>query len=170
MLLIDRVMGVVLSVCDRLYVLEFGKVIAAGAPDVARKDQRGITAYLASRRGARLMSGPVLAELSDRRCGLLWGGEQQMLAVGRALARHPRLLLLDELGLGLAPLIVERLLPVVREYDTESGCGGAGGAACAARRRGRGPRLRALARRARSAGPREGPAGKQGPADGKLLW
>ena len=46
-----------------------------------------------------------------------------MLAVGRALARHPRLLLLDELSLGLAPVIVEGLLPVVREYAEESGCG-----------------------------------------------
>jgi ABC-type branched-subunit amino acid transport system ATPase component len=66
---------------------------------------------------------PALAELRDRRCGLLSGGEQQMLAVARALARHPRLLLLDELSLGLAPLIVEGLLPVVRDYATDTGCG-----------------------------------------------
>jgi ABC-type branched-subunit amino acid transport system ATPase component len=66
---------------------------------------------------------PALADLRDRRCGLLSGGEQQMLAVGRALARRPALLLLDELSLGLAPVIVEGLLPVVRQYAEESGCG-----------------------------------------------
>ena len=66
---------------------------------------------------------PALNELRDRRAGLLSGGEQQMLAVGRALARRPKLLLLDELSLGLAPVIVERLLPVVRDYAKESGCG-----------------------------------------------
>ena len=255
-LLIDHDMGLVLTICDRIVVLEFGKVIAAGPPDEVRRDPLVVKAYLggaaaaptrrrgecrgAGRRGRgvgmsvpvlelegltagydsaavirgltsrwrrarssrllgangagktttlRAVSGlvhplegavrfggndlrkvsasgrarlgiahvpesrglffgltvaehlrlgyrrerldaavayryfPALEPLRDRRCGLLSGGEQQMLAVGRALARHPKLLLLDELSLGLAPVIVERLLPVVRAYAEESGCG-----------------------------------------------
>jgi len=65
---------------------------------------------------------PALVELADRRVGLLSGGQQQMLALGRALARKPRLLLLDEMSLGLAPIIVEGLLPVVSQYARQSGC------------------------------------------------
>jgi branched-chain amino acid transport system ATP-binding protein len=57
---------------------------------------------------------PALGDLRSRRTGLLSGGEQQMLAIALALTRKPKLLLLDELSLGLAPIIVERLLPVVR--------------------------------------------------------
>ncbi|MFJ9005821.1 ABC transporter ATP-binding protein [Streptomyces canus] len=65
---------------------------------------------------------PALPAIADRRAGVLSGGEQQMLAVGRALARRPALLVLDELSLGLAPVIVEQLLPVIRAYADESGC------------------------------------------------
>jgi len=64
---------------------------------------------------------PALRELRGRRAGLLSGGEQQMLALSRALMRQPRVLLLDELSLGLAPVIVERLLPVVREFAGRTG-------------------------------------------------
>ena len=64
---------------------------------------------------------PELAKCLDRRAGLLSGGEQQMLAVGRALVTRPRLLLVDEMSLGLAPVIVERLLPVLRKVADEFG-------------------------------------------------
>jgi branched-chain amino acid transport system ATP-binding protein len=58
---------------------------------------------------------PELEPLLGRRAGLLSGGEQQMVALGRAIAARPRLVLIDELSFGLAPTIVERLLPAVRE-------------------------------------------------------
>ncbi len=81
------------------------------------------------RRGERLDSEyaydyfPALRELEDRRVGLLSGGEQQMLALAYALARKPKLLLVDELSLGLAPVIVGRMLPLVRRYASETGAG-----------------------------------------------
>ena len=66
---------------------------------------------------------PALEPILDRRAGLLSGGEQQMLAMARALTVSPKLLMVDEMSLGLAPIIVERLLPILRQIATETGAG-----------------------------------------------
>src|SRR5947209_7507486 len=64
---------------------------------------------------------PELRKCLGRKAGLLSGGEQQMLALGRALVTRPRLLLVDEMSLGLAPVIVERLIPILRRAADELG-------------------------------------------------
>ena len=66
---------------------------------------------------------PELASLMGRTAGLLSGGEQQMLTLARAVARQPQLLLVDELSLGLAPLIVKRLLETVRQVAQDNATG-----------------------------------------------
>jgi branched-chain amino acid transport system ATP-binding protein len=63
---------------------------------------------------------PALGPLMRRRAGLLSGGEQQMLAVARALVSKPKLMMIDEMSLGLAPVIVERILPTVRKIADET--------------------------------------------------
>jgi branched-chain amino acid transport system ATP-binding protein len=63
---------------------------------------------------------PILAERRNQAGGTLSGGEQQMLAVGRALMAKPRLLLLDEPSLGLAPLVVKQIFEIIKKINIES--------------------------------------------------
>jgi branched-chain amino acid transport system ATP-binding protein len=62
---------------------------------------------------------PRLAERKTQRAGTLSGGEQQMVAMGRALMARPKLLLLDEPSMGLAPIFVERIFEIVREINQQ---------------------------------------------------
>jgi ABC-type branched-subunit amino acid transport system ATPase component len=95
-------------------------------------EQRMIFRQLSTRDNLRLARGdqafvlelfPELERLLDRSAGLLSGGEQQMLALGRAMSRRPTLLLVDELSLGLAPIVVDRLLEAVRRVADQLGAG-----------------------------------------------
>ena len=63
---------------------------------------------------------PILAERRNQAGGTLSGGEQQMLAISRAIMAKPRLLLLDEPSLGLAPLIVKQIFNIIRKINNES--------------------------------------------------
>jgi branched-chain amino acid transport system ATP-binding protein len=62
---------------------------------------------------------PRLAERKGQKAGTLSGGEQQMCAIGRALMAHPKLLMLDEPSMGLAPIFVEKIFEIVKEINQQ---------------------------------------------------
>lgn len=66
---------------------------------------------------------PQLGPLLHRKVGVLSGGEQQQLAVARALSERPAVVTIDEMSLGLAPLVVESMLTTLRDVVDDSGCG-----------------------------------------------
>ncbi len=85
---------------------------------------------------------PRLRERATQFAGTLSGGEQQMLAMARAIISKPKLLLLDEPSMGLSPIMVEKIFEVVREISKEGPDGAAGRAERASRAAGGRPRLR----------------------------
>ena len=95
-------------------------------PDLSIEDNLQLGAYRKSARAAFQKSlrqveayFPILHERRQHRAGVLSGGEQQMLAIGRALVAQPRLLMLDEPSLGLAPLIIDSIFNVLRQVNAD---------------------------------------------------
>jgi branched-chain amino acid transport system ATP-binding protein len=96
-------------------------------PSLTVGENLDLGAYLPAARAARaetrervLALFPVLADRRRQLAGTLSGGEQQMLAIGRGLMARPRLLMLDEPSLGLAPLVVDRIFDAIRAINAES--------------------------------------------------
>ena len=87
--------------------LEMGSYLRSDTVEIARDLERLLGRF------------PILAERRDQAAGTLSGGEQQMLAISRALMSRPKLVLLDEPSLGLAPNIVERIFEIITEIRRE---------------------------------------------------
>jgi branched-chain amino acid transport system ATP-binding protein len=90
-------------------------------PKLTVRENLALSAIAKTKAGDPLELFPELHDRLRTPAGLLSGGQQQMLAVARALQRSPQLLLVDELSFGLAPLVVQRLMPILRRVADESG-------------------------------------------------
>ena len=97
-------------------------------PNLSVKENLELGGYTVGRRSLRqqlfdltLHTFPKLKERLSQHAGTLSGGEQQMLAVGRALMGNPRLLLLDEPSMGLSPIITKEIFSLVKKINTEKG-------------------------------------------------
>jgi branched-chain amino acid transport system ATP-binding protein len=98
-----------LTVEENLLIGAEGRPAKAGGNTVAQDLEQVYTYF------------PRLRDLRRRTSGFLSGGEQQMLVIGRGLMAHPRLMMLDEPSLGLAPLIVDEIFSVIRQISQGSG-------------------------------------------------
>ena len=126
-----RIFGHDTTYLEAEQVIGLGVSLLAGGrmsfPALTVAENLRVGGHSIRRQGARLRAAieevmtlfPVLAERRDQRVGTLSGGEQQMLAVARVLLTRPRLVLIDELSLGLAPKVVEGLLAIVRRVNDE---------------------------------------------------
>ncbi len=124
-----RVFGMNATFLEPEQLLAEGVALLAGGkmtfPGLSVRENLRIGGHRLRRDGARWRAAldealerfPGLVALLDRRAGALSGGEQQMLALARVMLNRPRLLMIDELSLGLAPKTVDRLMATVREVN-----------------------------------------------------